>query len=64
MLVELKEYAPMINICAGAVRKRIHKALLKGRTIQSVLPGVEEAKKYGKTWVFTIDEKKVTKTSK
>jgi hypothetical protein len=64
MIVDIKEYADMLGIVPGAIRKRMTAARRQNKTYQAVLPGVTEAKKMGSSWVFTLNPKKLPKPVK
>jgi hypothetical protein len=64
MIVDIKEYAQMLGVVPGAIRKRMNAARNDKKTYMSVLPGVMDAKKMGNSWVFTLNPKKLPKPVK
>lgn len=64
MIVDIEQYAGMIGIVSGAVRKRMTLARRNGKKYSEVLPAVVETRKMGNSWVFTLDPKKVSRKGK
>lgn len=63
-MIDIQEYSALVGIEPGTIRKRICMAKKSKLNIINVLPGVIEAKKFGSSWAFVVDKRKLSKIVK
>lgn len=63
-MISIDQYSEMIGVKASAVRKRICLAKKQKQDILEVLPGVVSVTKFGNSWGFVVDKKKLAKSVK
>lgn len=63
-MIDITEYSALVGIEPGTIRKRICVAKKHNVNIITVLPGVIEAKKFGSSWAFVVDKRKLSKLVK